>query len=82
MCTLDKYLKRHNITLKKRTKVDKIQSIIHHYKNKKDSIFANREESDDESVTSSSDSGDKYENLDETWSQNSEIDHFSASEAT
>ena len=25
---LDKYLKRHNITLKKRTKVDMIQSII------------------------------------------------------
>ena len=27
---LDKYLKKHNITLKKRTKVDKIQSIIYY----------------------------------------------------
>ena len=82
MYELDKYLKRHNITLKKRTKVDKIQSIIYHYENQKNSTSANREESDDESVTSSSDSGDEYENLDETWSQDSEIDDFSDSEAT
>ena len=41
---LDKYLKRHNTTLKKRTKVDKIQSIIYHYENQKDSTPANREE--------------------------------------
>ena len=39
---LDKYLKRHNITLKKRTKVDKIQSVIYHYENQKDSTSANR----------------------------------------
>ena len=32
--------------------------------------------------TSSSDSGDEYENLDETWSQDSEIDDLSDSEAT
>ena len=32
--------------------------------------------------TSSSDSGDEYENLNETWSQDSEIDDFSDSEAT
>ena len=71
-----------DITLKKRTKVDKIQSVIYHYENHEDSTSANREESDDESVTSSSDSGDEYENLDETWSQDSEIDDFSDSEAT
>ena len=79
---LDKYLKRHNITLKKRTNVDKIQSVIYHYEKQKDSTSANREESDDERVTSSSDFGDEYENLDETWSQDSEIDDFSDSEAT
>ena len=82
MYELDKYLKRHNITLKKRTKVDKIQSIIYHYENPKDSTSANREESDDECVTSSIDSGNEYENLDENWSQDSEIDDFSDSEAT
>ena len=71
-----------DITLKKRTKVDKIQSVIYHYGSQEDSTSANREESDDESVTSSSDSGDEYENLDETWSQDSEIDDFSDSEAT
>ena len=64
------------------TKVDKIQSIIYHYENQKDSTSANREESDDESVTSSSDSGCEYENLNETWLQDSEIDDFSDSEAT
>ena len=33
-------------------------------------------------VTSSSDSGDEYENLDATWSQDSEIVNFSDPEAT
>ena len=39
---------KDRITLKQRTKIDKIQSIICHYENQNDSTSANGEDSDDE----------------------------------